>query len=121
MAFERFTQTGRSFRPVVSIWSRGQIGFNQGAVKRCVMKEGSFVVLFFDKDSNKIGLKIVDTEEEGALKPKFSSTGAVISAKSFLDYYEVDFEKTKKYELTYDDDNELYVVDVAGGEIKKDK
>ena len=120
MAFEKFTMTGRSFRPVISIWSRGQIGFNQGAVNRCGIKAGVSIVLFFDREKGKIGFKIESAQgEEGALNPKISTTGAVISAKSFLDYYEIDYSTTTKYELGFDEEHGLFTVDINEGKITK--
>ena len=113
-AFERFTQVGRRFKLAVSIWSRGQISFNQGVVNRCNLKDTDYVVLFFDRYDKKIGFQITgNNKEEGAIKLKMIATGALISAKPFLDYYGVDYTKTTRYELEYNDANRLHVVDLT--------
>lgn len=122
MAFERFTQVGKSFKPVVSIWMRGQVGFNQGAVNVAGIKEGSLVVFFFDKDDERIGFKFTtDDSEEGALKIKVLPTGAMVSAKSFLDFYQIDHKRTRKYDFSFDHDAGMFVLDLKGGRIGKDE
>lgn len=76
MGFEKFTLVGKSFAPRVSIWSRGQIGFNNGAVSRYKLDEFSHIVFFFDRELNKVGLRFTnDGSEEGAVKLNKRSTG----------------------------------------------
>ena len=39
--------------------------------------------------------------------------GASIGAKYFLDYYKIDHsEKTRKFELSFDKEHDLYVIDL---------
>jgi len=110
MAFEKFTSRGRSFKPRVSIWKRGQIGLTQAAVDKFNLFENQYVVAFYDKDVQKIGLKFTSNkQEEGAAKMNVKSTGAIFSAKAFLDYYEIDYTKTKRYDIDFDKEAELYV------------
>ncbi len=110
MAFERFTKTGRGYRPKASIWTRGQIGFNQGAVVKFKLREFSHTVLFYDSDERKIGARFTnDSSEDGANKIVKGKTGVFISAKAFLDYYDIAHSKTKRYDITYDSENDLYV------------
>lgn len=123
MGFERFTQTGRSFAPKVSIWSRGQIGFNNGAVTRFGLEKFDYAVFMFDKDEQKIGLLFTtDKTESGAVKLNKRVAGISVGAKSFLDYCGIDYSTTKQYELSHDKENNLYVISLtegrAGGEEK---
>ena len=120
MAFEKFKQKGRSFCPLVAIWSRGQIGFNQGAVNLCKIKRDYYAVFFFDPEENKVGIKFTqDSTEEGAFKLNVYNTGAFVSAKAFLDYHQINHESTVKYEVTYDTVNEMFVIDLNKGLSKK--
>jgi hypothetical protein len=113
LAFERFVQKGRSFRPVIAIWKRGQIGFNRGAVKVCKIEQGYYVLFFYDSDEKKIGFRFTkDQDEEGAVRLKIYNTGAFASAKAFLDYYQVDHKITTKYELSHDKENDIFVIDL---------
>ena len=116
MAFERFTQTGRSFAPKVSIWSRGQIGFNNGAVTRYDLGKFDYVIFMFDKDEQKVGLLFTtDKAEPGAVKLNKRTAGISVGAKSFLDYCGIDYSTTKQYELSHDKENDLYVISLADG------
>jgi len=111
MAFERFTKTGRGYKPRASIWSRGQIGFNQGAVERFHLKDFKYAVLFYDVASSRVGIRFTNDEnEEGITKLTTRATGASVSGRSFLDFYDIGYSETKKYDINYDDDNELYVI-----------
>lgn len=112
MAFEKFTKTGRAFKPKASIWSRGQIGFNQGAVERFSLERFDYVVLFYDKEEKRIGFQFTnDKDGEGINKLNVKKTGAVVSGKAFLDYYEINHDKTKNYDLRREED--LFVIDLA--------
>ena len=113
MGFEKFTLVGKSFAPRVSIWSRGQIGFNNGAVSRYKLDEFSHIVFFFDRELNKVGLRFTnDGSEEGAVNLNKRSTGISAGMKSFLDYHNVDYTETAQYDLEFDEEEGLYVVDL---------
>ncbi len=111
MPFERFTKTGRGYTPKASIWSRGQIGFNRGAVERFNIKNYQYAVLFYDRETNRIGIKFTKNPSEGgAAKIIFGETGAFISAKAFLSYYDLLHEKTVKYDIVFSDEDDLYIM-----------
>jgi hypothetical protein len=114
MAFVKFTQTGQRFKPKISIWEGGQIGFTQGAIKRFNLDNFNFAILFYDSDSKKIGIKFTnDNNEEGVIKFNHRKTGGVISGKAFLDFYGIDYSKTiKNLDLGFENENELYVINL---------
>ena len=113
MGFERFDQIGRSFAPKVSIWSRGQIGFNNGAVTRFELDKFDYVVFMFDKEEQKIGLLFTaNKDEKGAVKLNKRTVGISVGAKSFLDYYGIDYSTTEQYEINYDKENSLHVINL---------
>lgn len=122
MAFEKFTQTGRGFKPKVSIWKRGQVGFNQGAIRVLDVARNGYIIFYYDPDTKRIGMEVTnDSKAEGANKIKVRTTGASVGAKAFLDYYQIDYEKTKSYELLSDEGSNLYVVDLTQGEISEEE
>lgn len=121
MAFEKFTLTGRGFRPKVSIWKRGQIGFNQGAMRALNLEDFDYVVFYYDPESKRVGLELTNDESaEGASKLKKRTTGASVGAKAFLDYYQLDYEKTKSYPIQLDKESKLWVIDLTEGEDSED-
>ncbi len=113
MAFERYVKSGRIYRPFASIWLRGQIGINQGAVERFKIKDYKLAVLFYDKEIERIGIRLTNDEnEEGATTITQGKTGVVISAVSFLDFYGIDHSDTRKYPIDYNENENLYVIDL---------
>jgi hypothetical protein len=115
MAFERFTKThGKESTPKVTIWRRGQIAISQGGVDKFDVKQFEFAVLFYDRETKKIGIKLTnDSNEDGAIKiNKKMRSGVSISGKSFLTYYEIDFSKTIKYDVNDDKENQLLVINI---------
>lgn len=112
MSYEKFTKTrARGYYPKASIWGKGQIGFNQGAVGKYELEKFDYVVLFYDKEIKKIGVKFTNEKEEGIIKiVKRPGSGMSFSAKAFLDFYDIDYLKNKKYSITHDKENNLYVL-----------
>lgn len=115
MSFVRFEDTGsRMGDPFVSIWSRGQIGFNLGAAQEYNLKNYGYVVLYFDPDTRRIGFELTnDKNEKGAVKLMFrAKSGASFSAIPFLRTHKISFKQTQKYNLTKDNTSGLLVIDL---------
>lgn len=113
MAFIKFTLTGRSFIPKASIWSRGQIGLNNGAITRYSLNNYQYAVFYFDEEENKVGIRFSNKEdEEGAVKFTVRKSGATIGAKAFLDCYAIDYSETRQYDFKHDKENDIYVIDL---------
>ena len=112
MAFERFTLTGKSYRPKISIRSNGQIGFNQGAIERFGLNNYKFAVLFYDRDQKIIGIKLTNQDEDGACTLQVRKSNAAISAKAFLDYFDINYSKTKRYDAKYDEQEKMITAEL---------
>lgn len=117
MAFERFLHAGRGNRPKISIRSNGQIGFNMAAIERFQLRKQKYAVLFYDKLERLIGiLPTGKKEDEGAVKMQVRPTNASISGKSFLDYYEIEYEKTRKFSAVMRPEDGMIIVDLGESE-----
>lgn len=115
MAFVKFTNTGgRIGTPRASIWTRGQIGLNQGAVLEYDLKDYTYAVLYYDEGGKKIGIEFTnDKNAEGAIKLVVRrKAGISMSALPFLKTFRIDFIKTRQYDLSYDKEHNLYVIDL---------
>jgi hypothetical protein len=115
MGFQKYTGARtRIGDPMVSIWSRGQIGFNQGAMMEFDIDKYQYVVLYFDPDTRRIGFEFTrDENEEGATKLVFrKNSGASFSAIPFLRANKINFKKTTRYEIARDKDSGLLVIDL---------
>jgi hypothetical protein len=113
MAFEKFTQTARSYRAKVSIRPNGTLGFNSGAVQKFGLDKAAFAILYYDKERNRIGIQPVANEaEEGANKINKGKTGAWLAARRFLDYYEINTEEKSRHNATWDEREGMIIVDL---------
>jgi hypothetical protein len=112
MAWKRFTKTrSRSFVPKVGIWARGQIGFNKGAVEKYKLEQYDYVVLFFDEEQRRIGIKLTtDAKEEGATKVTKRQSAISFSANAFLNTFEIDHEKTRKYDVGFNQEEGMFII-----------
>lgn len=110
MAFEKFVEVGKSFKPRISIRSNGQFGFTTGAINKFKLRDFKYAVLFFDRDTQKIGIMPTNNEEEGACRIVIRSTNAFISARAFLDYYGIDYLKTKRYDAEWAEGEGMIII-----------
>jgi len=106
--FEKFIQTSASFDAKATIRQKtGQIGFSAGAVNRFEIGKFSHAVLYFDRESRVIGIKLVEAEEEGAIPINSRPSNTYLTAKNFLDKYAVDYSKSHRHELEVDEESGL--------------
>lgn len=113
MAFERFTGGGRSYKARASIRKNGQIGLSQGAVQRFKLDRYPYVVLFYDKETERIGIKPTQNPEEpGAYRLNHKGSGADISGLAFLEYFGIDRDRSRRYEADWDDEQGMLVIDL---------
>jgi hypothetical protein len=114
MPFERFTDVGRVFRPRASIRSNGQLGFNHGSIKRFEMDKFAYVVLFYDADTKRIGVQLTNNKDEpGASSLVVRSGNGAVSAKAFLEYYQLMPNKTKQYNIEKDKGSEMLIISLV--------
>jgi hypothetical protein len=112
MPFVRFTESGRSYKPRVSLRQNGTIGFNNGAVRKWKLDTFSFVVLFYDQDRKSIGIKPTNTEEEGAHKLNFGKAkkSAWVSCRKFFDFFDIPVQDTKRFDGQIDEKEKMILV-----------
>jgi hypothetical protein len=116
MGFVRFTKLrARLDRPMASIWKRGQIGFNQGAIEEYNLVQYEYVVLYYDADNNRVGFEFTkDKKAAGAMKLVFrKSSGASFSAIPFLKINKISFDESNQYNLDFDKESGFYVIDLS--------
>lgn len=117
MTFERFELgASRGFAPKISIRAAGQLGFNQGAVKRFELEKYSYAVLFYDKEDNRMAIQPTnERNEKGLMKLRVRDNGkdAAISIKAFLDYYGIEYKKTRSMEAYWDENEKKIIVDLG--------
>lgn len=113
MGWVKFTKTGRSFKPKVSVRGDSQIGFNRAAIRDFKLTEYNFAILFFDEQAKRIGIKLTnDKNEEGVCKLRVrEEAGASIPARSFIACYNL--EGHKRLEAKWDDKDKMIIVKLS--------
>jgi len=75
------------------------------------IKNYKYSILFFDDETRRIGIKFTNDEnEEGISKIVARMGGISFSARAFLDYNDIDYSKTKRYDVEYDESKGLYIL-----------
>lgn len=105
MALEFFRKEGRGFIPKASVRRGGQIGFNQAAIRKFNLTDGQNVLLGYDKDCKMVVIQRIGEPEQGAKKITIREKSGAISAKGFLDYFEIPREESRSYHLEEDVEN----------------
>jgi len=113
MGFVKYTKTrSRIGTPKISIWTRGQIGFNNAAIMEYDIKSYTYTTIYYNEDTGQIGIVLTnDKNEEGATKLIFRDAGGVsFSAVAFLKTYKVDYTETQQYDFEYDKGNKMFII-----------
>lgn len=113
MGFELFTEYGRGHHPTGSIRSNGQIGLNQGAIRRFGLRDG-YAQIYFDKERKLIGLKPVEQREGvGITRLIVKANNAFVSARSFLEFHAIPYRsETKSYEVSWLEEEGMLLLDL---------
>jgi hypothetical protein len=121
MAFEEFTHKKRpvSDVPMVSILKQGVFGINQTCYKK-YFKDYKYVIMLFDKEENKIGLKPTNNASHNTYTIRTSREGRLtnISAIAFLNHYGIKHDETRSYNCNWNEQEEILEIPLSD---EKDK
>ncbi|MFK5604454.1 hypothetical protein [Haloferax volcanii] len=121
MGFKKFTKKGgkaggqSGIGPRVSLRKSGTVGVNNAAVSE-YFDGKDYVELFNDAVNQKVGLHPRDDETEDSYKVRKSDReghGGQINCRAFLREYDIVPEKTTRYKASWDEDQELVVIDLT--------
>jgi len=121
MPFEKFESTGQGRGggetvPKISLRKSGSIGINNEALEEFFPDAGA-VVMYYDEDENRVGLKPVEDKEaeDGAYTLSRSESGGSVTPSSFLNKHSLVPEITTQYEpelVTVNQNLELVSIDL---------
>ena len=118
MALQKFVKPGISFaEEKVAVWSKGQIGINRVLVEKRNLQQFKKAVLYFDPETKQMVFQFTaDETVEGAVNISYSKTHVgLISAKPYLDAFDIDHSRSMKYPAHYDDKSNTLTLNVAEG------
>ena len=108
--FVKFTLSGRSIKPKITIRKGGQIGLNNSSIEEFELKKYKFVVLFIDEKDKRIGLRPTnDEKEQGIRKMRISKFDAVVLAKKFIEMYKLEQLKTRQLDCEWDKKEDMII------------
>lgn len=115
MAFVKFNKIGSIYKSRASISNKGVISLNQGAANQFKLsKENAlYVELFYDEEAKKIGLKFHKGKIDSVANVRHRETGLHFSARSLLDYYQIQPKATSLYQVEGMDD--MVIIDLTTG------
>lgn len=121
MKFEEFNSknTNRALNDIgVTITStRGEVLFGRRSIER-YFKSFGYVLLYFDKERQLIGVKPCEVRKESSYKfynKQNRGRTASISAKTFLDHHRINYRESIFYSAYWDEKEQLFVVDLKKG------
>lgn len=100
----------RSQDPKLSVWKAGQLAFNKASVEKFNLSKFTHCVLYYDKDSKKIGIKpTIDEKESSRLKIKKYKWGYLVWAKNYVKSFGLPQGKTRQLHPYWDDKDQMIV------------
>ncbi len=112
--FKKFTDTGKSFRPKISIRTNGQIGFNAGAVKRFELAKWGYVVTYYNEDQKKMAIQLTnDGDANGAIRLVNRPNNVFFSGKSFLEFHDIKYDETSSYDVEWLKEENILIIDIG--------
>ncbi|ESP86842.1 hypothetical protein [Candidatus Halobonum tyrrellensis] len=115
MGFEKVQKTGQggsTNEPLISLRKSGGIGINSAATKE-YLPDAEFVHLYYDDENSKIGIKPVDEEDNNTYKVNMTESSAGITPSSFMKRHDLVPDVTTRYEVEWDDDEDMLVADLT--------
>jgi len=118
MAFVKFeTPKMGQEMPKIEILKRGEININREASVLYKLYKFEYAILYYDPDKKKVGVQLTNDELDPAcikiVKKKDGS--CIMSAVSFLKYYNINYDKTINFNPEFDEDNDMIIFDLSKG------
>ncbi len=115
IAYEVFSRkVSRSGSPMVTITKLGRISLNKTATVRLEKEAVEFILLLWDRESRKIAIRPITKKDPRAYRVSYGQkgNGAGFSAKTFLDFIELDYGESRNMPVLWNDQENAYEVEV---------
>ncbi len=115
MSWQDFTrQVLRNEEPSVSITKLGRMAFNKAATLILRDENASHVVLMWDSELHRFGVRVAAPKASGAYKLSYADNGtsAGFSSVTFLNFIKYDWTATRSFVAEWDSKTKLFIVAV---------
>jgi hypothetical protein len=112
MAWEVFTKKIiRTGDPVITLGKMGRMAFNMQATNIFEAHNATHVVLLWDKEAYKCGVRLASNKDVGAYKLTFNKkyNGAGFSAVTFMNHIRYDWTETRAFNADWDEAAQMFV------------
>jgi len=113
MSYVIFEKTvRRDTEPRVTISTLGRIQFNSSASRILDKNAVETVLLQWDKDARKVGIKSIAKKDDRAYKMRYAKKGkgAGFAAKTFLEWIGHNYSETKNYPCEWNEAESMFEV-----------
>ena len=124
MAFEIFSRKVQwRGKPSVSFTKLGRFAFNKGATAQFEKNAVENVLLMWDAEKHLVGVRPITKKDNRAYKVHMGKkgNGCGFSASTFLKYIGFDTSETRTMPTMWDEQEEIFVIEVPENYIKKAK
>ena len=113
---EAFVETGKSYSPRATLTIRGTINLSEGSCVRFNIGRDEYAILHYDRNKKAVIIQRVKSKEVvGARRIRRRTSGAFVSARPFLDKFELSVDVTTMYDIKGIAGDEFLVIDLMTG------
>jgi hypothetical protein len=113
MAYEIFTRkVTRMGSPAIAIGRYGRLNINKAFTELLRHKAIERVLLMWDAESRKIGIRQISKKDSRAYELSFDqkNRGSNVSAKTFLDWIGYDYSQTRSFNVEWNDKEDIFEI-----------
>jgi hypothetical protein len=113
MSWEVFEKANRrSTTPIMTISKLGRLAFNSASAKILHDKAVETVLLLWDKDTRRVGVRSIAKKDARSYTVRFArkNASAGFAAKPFLAHIGYDYSETQSFPCEWNDDEQMFVI-----------
>jgi hypothetical protein len=104
----------RRSEPTVSLTNLGRFALNTGAASLLTKAGAEYVLLLWDPEAAKVGIKVIGKKEPRAYVLHFgkNGNGAGFSATTFVNFIKYDFSESRSFPLEWDETSNMFTFSI---------
>lgn len=124
MPYEIFTRkVVRAKNPTLAISKSGRIAINKAAALIFEKNAVEFVLLLWDKENRKIGIRPITKKDSRAYPVKYGpkNNGAYFAAKTFFDYVNLDYAETRAFPAVWNEEESILEAQIPAEHLRDER
>jgi hypothetical protein len=110
----------RTVTPSIGVSREGRVNLNKGVTQRLKAQAVEFVLLLWDGDRHKIGLRPITKRDQRAFRVLYGKreNSSGLFAKSFFDYIGYNYSENRNLPAEWNDDEEMFEISIPHEALK---